>query len=119
MKSFIFLFILSLNLQAEPLDIQDTETPFPDATPKTTKEECTTVDLTSKTGPVRSQTGETCYAYSAMDLLAFGLPDQHYSALHLAGIYADWGYSTGIEGLEKVEGFNGGSVKKAIDYALN
>jgi hypothetical protein len=49
----------------------------------TTQKSCSTVDLSSKLGPVRDQVGGSCYAYTATDLLSFGETKQ-YSAFHLA-----------------------------------
>ncbi|WPU66588.1 hypothetical protein [Peredibacter starrii] len=50
-----------------------------------TKETCGKVDLAPKLGPVHNQTGGTCYAYVALDLLNFDA-DTRYSALYLAAL---------------------------------
>lgn len=66
-------------------EFRNGDTPFESLPTTMTKETCGKVDLASKLGPVHNQTGGTCYAYVALDLLNFDA-DTRYSALYLAGL---------------------------------
>ncbi len=61
------------------------EYPYPGGVNEIKESSCVKKDLTPKMGKVRSQTGGTCHAYAAMELLNFG-EKREYSALHLATI---------------------------------
>ena len=81
--TFMIFSILSLQAIASEKEMQFGSTPFPDAKPKMNARSCSNVDLSDKMGPVHNQTGGTCYAYTALDILNFGTSER-YSPLHLA-----------------------------------
>lgn len=123
------LFLLSSAFGQTRLPVQEGNTPFPNAVPRSTKEACTTIDLTPGLGPVRNQTAGTCYAYTAVDLMNYNQPVR-YSALHLAtkleqklrsptkkcpsdpepGPYTTFDY---------IGGFNGGFIHRTIATGMS
>lgn len=110
---FLVVFATSLPLHAEYIEVKEKGSPMPGAVPTMTKETCGKVDLTDKMGPVRNQTGGTCYAYAATELLNFN-KSKTYSALFTAAVY-DKDFSTDKEnGIDLITGFNGGSVQEAL-----
>lgn len=108
------------------------ETPFPNPITKMTQKTCTKVDLTPKLGPVHNQTGGTCYAYTAIDLLNYGSAER-YSALYLAMLKpyvapkpvkeSDLCPGQVMPGkttpLEEVGGLSGGRVHQAIKLGMD
>lgn len=117
----LLLIILYSLVQAEPekhliAELDDPKAPFLSPPPVTTKKECTKIDLSENTGPVRDQTGGSCYAYAAMELLNYKQPIR-YSAIHLA-LY-NLRTKRGNIGIEKIPGFNGGLTTEVLLSGLN
>jgi hypothetical protein len=86
----------------------------------TTQKSCSTVDLSSKLGPVRDQVGGSCYAYTATDLLSFGETKQ-YSAFHLATQFKgkEDDSKTGLQTIEQYKAFTGGFISEAMKIGLD
>lgn len=113
------IFVVSATASADPVKfVNNGSPPYPDAKTSMTTETCTKVDLSKKMGPVRSQTGGTCYAYAAMELMNFNQPET-YSALHLALLQEGEINDPGNENsLDTVKGFNGGHIDEAIKLGM-
>jgi hypothetical protein len=109
--------------------MQDGDTPFPNPKIKMNEKSCGKVDLAAKVGPVHTQMGGTCYAYTALDLLNFGTSTR-YSATYLAALKP---YSPPPEKkaplckgdvagapsvFDEVGGFSGGNVSATIKLGM-
>lgn len=99
-------------------------TPMPNPPLKMTPQTCSKVDLAPKMGPCRNQTGGTCYAYTATELMNFGLYPKTYSAMHLATLRGkdDQEKAAAIDEskpLASLGGWNGGFVGSAIKLGMD
>jgi len=117
MKSRVLIFVLvtlSGSLEAKPKLYSQlkTDTPYPDAKVVMDEKSCTTVDLALESGPVRTQVGGSCYAYTAIELLNFG-QEKKYSAVHLASLNPR--KRKPGTGLSEINGFAGGNVTPAVN----
>lgn len=117
--SIPIIFLVSATAWADPVNFVDNGSPpYPNAKTSMNKESCTKVDLSNKMGPVRNQTGGSCYAYAAMELLNHDQP-QLYSALHLT-VMQEGEFKQKMNGnsLDTVKGFNGGQIQTALKAGL-
>jgi|GEM_PF-2326006 len=110
--SFSLPFAL-IHAQTQVIADLESDTPYPNAQSRITEQECSTVDLTKESGPVRLQVGGTCYAYTAMELLNFN-EEKKYSAIHLASLHQDRSEKPNEVGVSKLIGFSGGSVANTL-----
>lgn len=107
----VTLFLSTIAIADPVAYVENGLPPYPNAKTSMTQQSCTKVDLSTKMGPVRDQTGGSCYAYAAMEMLNYDRPEL-YSALHLTVMQE--GDSQSQDGLSAVNGFNGGHIKEAL-----
>ncbi len=114
---FLFALMIQLGLAQSRIPFERAEAPpVRGATASMTREQCRSVDLSARMGPVRNQVEGSCYAYAATELLNFGRSTQ-YSALHLALTYTQTHRNDGIS-VSSVRGLNGGFLNEAVQNGL-
>lgn len=120
-----FLLLLTLLFQQpawawgeKKVPVKKGTTPMEYPKSKMTKETCGKVNLAPKMTKVRNQTGLSCYAYTAMELLSFGMKGD-YSAMHLAQTYeGQSGEITKSGNLTDMRGFTNGLLEDAVKQGI-